>query len=41
MPNMKVIKITVIEILQKRSNFDFSLLGDDSAPTYQKAHTIA
>ncbi len=27
MPNMKVINIIVIEILQKRSNFDISLLG--------------
>ncbi len=28
MPNMKVINIMVIEILQKRSNFNISLLGD-------------
>ncbi len=27
MPNMKMINIMVIEILQKRSDFDISLLG--------------
>ncbi len=26
-PNMKVINVMIIEILQKRSNFDISLLG--------------